>query len=255
MTKKNKFRRYIVIYTLLVLFTFTPLIPLFNVFNGIYSTDITDWGNWGQYVSGSVGILLSALTIILVVHSINLQKNEFENMIVNQEESLKALRSQNTDNFFFNLVANHYNVINSTFIMDSKKTRLESGSATFKHIIIECNTIWYKNNSKNIEEITKYLNSNKEGFSHYLSNLINTFSFIESITNAQQKSLYINVFKSQISNSELAFICYLCNTPTSNLNSLVDKYSLKSNIDFEEGEILENENPLVIKELINISAV
>jgi hypothetical protein len=254
MAKKTKFRRYIIIYVVFVLLAFTPLIPLFQDFNGIRSLDIADWGNWGQYVSGSVGVLLGAITIFLVVHSINLQKNEFENMIANQEDSLKALNSQNTDNFFFHLLSNHYNLVNSTFIMDDNQKIIVSGSATFKHIIIECNNIWYKN-QKNISIIKKYLNSNKEGFSHYISNLTNTFRFIEKVQDSAQKELFISVVKSQLSNSEIAFFCYLSNTTDLDLKLTVDKYSLKDCIDFEEGEIIDETRPLVIRELINIEAV
>jgi len=238
-----------IIYALAIALSFIPVYIIFYQFSGEYSNSLIDWGNWGQYISGTAGTLLSALTIILVVQSINIQTKEFKSMINNQKDTIALLSNQNVENTFYHLLDLHHRIVEN-ICLENEKSPVKGRSAFYK-VAHTCQSIWYSEKDSKQTEIKKVINSKKEGFIHYLENLKYTFSYIDSISDENLKTKCINIYKAQLSNSELILIGYFTVFSLFDLKRTINDYNVLENIDFEDGvELIDGEKPLAIRELL-----
>jgi hypothetical protein len=227
-----------------VVVSFIPILVFWHFFPGKISEEISDWGNWGQYMSGSIGVLLSALTIILVVKSINIQTQEFNAMIENQKESTKLLILQNFENTFFNLMDLHYKVVMNVngYISET----FYSGKDFFLHFVI------YSRDDIDPKDFNRHIYDFSEKFSNYRLTVLEVFSFISKYAPAFELERYLSIYKSQISNNELVTLCYMAAKNNDiELKHLINKYSLIELVKIEDqADLPEGVYPTAIKEYI-----
>lgn len=242
--KNTQFRATSVFFYFGVAISFCPLLIFSYYFSGNISNSISDWGDWGQFVSGSVGALLSTLTIFLVVKSINLQTNEFNAMIQNQQETTKLLSLQNFENTFFNLIDLHHKVVMSVNGDISDKNYF--GRDFFYHFVI------YSRDEVKEIDFKKHIYNFSEKFSHYRLTVFEIFNFISNFAPIDNTDKYISIYKSQFSQTELITLCYLAtNNNDEKIMELFNKYTLIDLISIENKEKLpDGIDPIAIEKYI-----
>jgi len=81
-------------------------------FHGELSVDNTDWGVFGDYIGGTLNPLISGFAIYWIIKTYNLQKKElFESRTILQGQS-EALKKQNIESSFFQLMSLFNDLIN-----------------------------------------------------------------------------------------------------------------------------------------------
>jgi hypothetical protein len=217
----------------------SSLIPIFAML--IYlkyepSSKIEDWASLGEYISGTVGTIISIITIILVVRSIDLQTTEFNSMQESQERTIKLLYEQNSESTFFNLLNLHHRIAeNIAVVINSKNCQ---GRDVFKNLVDVCADRWYDeaeglSEYERTKAIKALLYEYNEPLKHYVKNVRNTISMITRIDDNNMKNIQLETYKSQFSNSELIIIGYIGAFYNSNLKALIVENKFLSELDFE----------------------
>ncbi len=85
-------------------------------FHGELSVNNTDWGVFGDYIGGTLNPLISGSAIYWIIKTYNLQKKElFESRTILQGQS-EALKKQNIESSFFQLMSLFNDLINGLSI-------------------------------------------------------------------------------------------------------------------------------------------
>ena len=75
----------------------TIVLLYFNTFDGNVSNQSSDWANFGAYVGGLITPLISFFALILLFVSLQLQKQEFTEIIEQQGKQLEISRQSHSE--------------------------------------------------------------------------------------------------------------------------------------------------------------
>lgn len=183
----------LIITSLLILFAFIIFVVKFN--NQIFSSEMEDWGNFGDFMSGSAGIFIGFLSLIVIYKfseigkdfnnrslEVQIKSSIYKSFIekldsisnslnfeVSHENDVKKIKYL-LDSFKFYLMNFHYEV--EIIIKDNKKDVVESIELFLNEIQYLCDSYEQKTNPSKIDWENFYKNRAKLIYSLH-SNLLN----------------------------------------------------------------------------------
>jgi len=232
----------------LVLFFVISIFAIFSIFwvGYVYiknarlalPDELADLALLGDYVGGILGSILSFFSLILLLVTIIIQSQELKNSTYELKNVSNALKRQNFEGTFFQLLNLHHNLVSGLTIENG--TKLIKGRNCFIHFfhalkyaydeeikeieqtiaIRKSNNLSYADLSSilnNSQEIIRksykkfYVRGNQEKLEHYFRNLYQMILFVEShkiYISTQAKEDYLNIVRAQLSGFELILIFY-----------------------------------------------
>lgn len=164
--------------------------------------------------------------------------------LAGQKEEMKlqnnTLKQQKFENTFFQLLANHNNIVNSIDLKSDKD--ITNGRDCFVRIFIELRNEARRKNGMFVSSlptleivINAYnliFKKYRTDIDHYFRNLYHMIKFI-SESDIEGKKQYTNFVRAQLSSAELALLFYNCISldEASKFKPLIEEYSLLKNVD------------------------
>lgn len=214
--------------------------------NGFILMNFVDEQNRGTYgdMFGAVSALFSGLAFVGIIITILLQWQELgfqraelahtREEIRGQKQQMElqnlTLKKQNFENTFFAMLTLFGEIVSSTEI-DNNITKITRGRPCF---VLLMGRLYgpYDSNFNNLDrkkefELIEYFHSENQSYlTHYFYYLKSILKFIDSST-IDNKSFYIDLVRSQLSNHELILIFYYSFfIEKAELQGLIKKYSL-----------------------------
>lgn len=181
------------------------------------------------------------LTIVMQKEELALQREELSltrKELTGQKEELKiqnlTMKQQQFENTFFQMLSLHNEILKSIDIDASNN--VYSGRDAFSYTYGRFNKYFCrKQNTDSLDAINEvYINfyvgvENELG--HYFRNLFNIIKFVDK-SDVQDKKLYTNLIRAQLSSYELALIFFNCLSEMGRdkFKPLIEKYCLLKNI-------------------------
>ena len=210
--------------------------------------DQADRGTFGD-MFGSVNALFSGFAFVGVIYAILLQskelklqrkelrftRDELEGQKIQMEAQNATLIKQNFENTFFELLKIHNDITNGIDLIDGNH-RITQGRDCFKVFYNRFKKLWGRNTEKfkgecELDRINNTYLSFYEGhqaeFGHYFRSLYNIVKLVDG-SNMEDKRLYTNLIRAQLSSFELALLFYnsLSNMGAEKFKPLIEEYSL-----------------------------
>ena len=202
--------------------------------------DSTAWGTLGDYIGGILNPLFSLTALFALLHTIKLQSKELHESTKQLKASAEAFKLQNNmmmrqqfETSFFQMLGLFNQMVNEVSkSTDSSKGRLclVSLARSVQHldVSIENNNL-EKQYHDEIHDRYRYI------LAPYFRTLYSIVNFIDiSYLEDNDKILYINIVRSQLSEHELVLLFYNClSLPNARQKflPLVKKYRLLKNLD------------------------
>lgn len=217
-------------------------------FSGSVSSSQELWGQFGDYLGGTLSPIFSFLALIALLLTIILQNNELQlsreemkNSVAELQEQNKTLASQKNENTFFQLMEFHNSIVDALYIETVRPSNLtfrkpafatevkknykqESGREVFK-VLYGRLKLFAEEYSKelsitegsdpdvsrlDIQDISsafeRFYEKNESYIGHYFKSLLTIISFLDE--GFQDKSFFLNVIRSQLSNYEQLLLFY-----------------------------------------------
>lgn len=179
--------------------------------------------NIGGYYSGTIGILVSILTVVLVYETFRRQQIEgINNRIQNQRREF--------ENHFYQLLKVFENIISRLTVRLTERGQspnILQGREVMEHLYVSKlahfinydnameNKIYYDEN--NIEEYInkeyqRFHDDNQDKMGHYFRTLYNIFKLIKENEELirDKKDFYVKIVKGQLSSYEILLLFYNC---------------------------------------------
>lgn len=222
---------------------FALVISIFVVYAGfiVYSIWPIDSKTIGQagVFGDSFGVLtslFSGLAFAGLIITIWQQKTDLD-------LTRTEIKNQHFENVLFKMIEIHNTIVSDMDLRKKKEDEqstsnvVASGRDCFSVIYKKLNKV-YENNRKDNNDTIDYVNAVYENFSdqysqdlgHYFRYLYNIFKFIDE-SSAEDKKLYTNIVRAQLSDYELLLLFYNSLTPEySNFLIYISRYSLLNNL-------------------------
>ncbi len=208
-----------------------------------------DRGTFGD-MFGSVNALFSGLAFAALIYTIFLQRRELklhQHELQLTHEEMKAqvqqleaqnvtLKKQSFEDTFFELLRLQNDITNA-IDLNAKEGRIIKGRDCFEELYKKLSSLWAKNKPEhrsgaereriNGTYLTFYENYHSE-IGHYFSNLYNVIKFVDT-SDVQNKKLYTNFVRAQLSSFELVMIFYSALTELDKggkFKALIEKYAM-----------------------------
>lgn len=232
--------------------------------NWYFLQDNSDRGTYGD-MFGVVNALFSGLAFGGVIIAILLQRAELKLQRLELQQTRKelhgqkeqmeqqtaTLRKQNAENTFFQLLELHNDITNDIDLV-SKTRVITKGRDCFRVFYERFSTIWAADNDRhrgdnegdriNLTYLT-YFQRNQSEFGHYFRSLYNIVKFVDGC-DLQDKRLYTNLVRAQLSSNELLLLFYNClsDVGRAKFKPLVEKYSLLKTLPSDKLLNIEHQN-------------
>jgi len=242
--------------SLLALVLMLTIIYLWKFMNNGFSQNMEDFGLTGDYFGGVVGSITAFLSVILVYRTFKMQQE-----ISAKQEYLIA--HQNFENVLFNMLEMQHNITNecrgifNRNFWDSTKIEI-SGLSYFRRMELELHKSIYDFNYI-LSEIEKesendlrlkihakyedlYIDDNAM-LGHYFRHLYHMLKYVNDSTfSEQEKTKYMNLIQSQMSNSELYLTFYngISNFGITKAYPILDKYNFLENLYVKDDLIFDS---------------
>ncbi|MDG9669319.1 hypothetical protein ONV78_16385 [Hahella sp. CR1] len=153
-----KINGYILAAAILIIAVFLSYFLHFYVSLGYeVSNDSAIWGQLGDYSGGILNPLLSFVSIVLLIRSLNLQNEANLSLRTEIENSEKTERLRSFESLFFNLINSQKNLFDTfsiTTLSGEAKTQIDGVKAVMK---IEDEIEKIRENDGKDEEVKKYI--------------------------------------------------------------------------------------------------
>lgn len=201
------------------------------------------WGQFGDYIGGVLNPAFSFLAFIFLLGTFKLQIQEIrltEKELKNSTEALikqnDAIRIQNFETSFFQLLRLHNDIVNSMeFIYPNGARTKTQGRDCFKAMAdllqSKLNTEPEADGKIFIIKYEQFHDDYQHKIGHYFRLLFNIIKLINN-TNGIDKKFYSNLVRSQLSSAEIILLFYNCLSSYGDekFKSLVEDYSLLKTI-------------------------
>lgn len=213
MEKSNNLRSllgnvYFYIIVTLIFFIFTILCFTWNIWDTFslkQPIDATIWGQFGDFIGGTLGVIFSLISVMLVVWTFKTQNKTAETQRFNDLffELLRLYQEQEKE-----LQYNWINEDRTTSYVSNNKDYFDKLSKRFWEEFVPSTSF-----SKNRKEATKtYLNVTidyKSKLSLCYRTIFQILNLIEnSLLNPKERVEYLKILRAQLTESELLFIRY-----------------------------------------------
>lgn len=187
------------------------------------------------------------ITILLQREELSLQRKELEltrNEIKGQKGEMqlqnKTLLKQSFESTFFQLLGLQQEIINSIDLIDTTHKTTTSGRDCIKVFYERLQKTWDKNRphlagSNEIERINltyrDFFDKHQQEIGHYFRSLYHIVKLVDN-SDVQDKRLYTNLIRAQLSSFELTLLFYNCISELGRdkFKPYIEKYSLFKNM-------------------------
>jgi len=230
----------IVIIFATIIFVFVPCFYVFQFAKMPLSVDNGVWGQFGDYVGGTLNPVFGFLSLVILLsvlrqneralqmskEELELTRQELKNSATALAEQSETLKIQRFEQTFFSLLSlyreitvglitqylNNRNPLKPIIeekhgkdaiehLLHQLRTKVtegsQHGSRTPKYDLLETFRELYK----------KFLRGEEQHFTRYIKTLYRILEFIDS-ADIDDKQIYANLLKDQLSQSELCFLLY-----------------------------------------------
>lgn len=216
----------------------------------------SEWASLGDFFGGVLNPIFAFASLILLLltlkqnqkalsqnekalllnnKELELTRNELSSSKIALERQATIQEKQNFEGTFFNLVNIHQDLLNSIDLGSDKHgdTRGRDCFKVFYHRFKStCNVFTEKRELIN----SKYMNFHEKHQSeigHYFRSLYNIVKFIHG-SNIEDKQLYMNILRAQLSTYELALLFYnsISDIGVKNFKPYIEKYGLLKGVPF-----------------------
>lgn len=202
-------------------------------------------GPWSDFFGGFLNPILTFVTFIGVLITIALQKielnltrHEMSRSADALETQIEAIKKQNFEATFFQMLTLHNAIVNSIDLVSSEGRRRE-GRDCFRVFYTRLTKIYRKKQAVNATSQSDevILDKSYEQFwtitqlelGHYFRYLFNIIRFVDETPHAD--SYYIKLIRAQLSDQELLLLFYNCLSPQGQKFRLyAEKYALFDNM-------------------------
>lgn len=214
---------------------------------GEWASKQLDPGQYGD-MFGSVNALFSGLAFAGLIYALwlqrvelRLQREELEATrleLKGQKDQMEAqnqtLRKQSFENTFFQLLRLHNDIVNAIDLVRSEDGHITKGRDCFKVFFERLKHEYkYRTNmsdrprSRLMEAYNNFYAEHEAELGHYFRSLYNLVKFVKN-SDVDDKRLYTNLIRAQLSSYELLLIFYNCHTGSGRekLKPLVREYDL-----------------------------
>ncbi len=194
----------------LIIFTFAPLITYIYNFGIIFSDKPEAWGVFGDFIGGVLNPILSFSTLIAVLYSLKIQRDEFAEIQKRESFQIYENNKHNFEITFFNFINHLNNLINSFQQnieygsgMEIEAVNTQPGRDTLLQNIANGLSEFEKDNERNIYSLIQ--NAILKIYFKYIWNILKYIAETNLIE-ANEKHFYFEILKSQLSSDEINFI-------------------------------------------------
>lgn len=216
------------------------IVGLLYAANWYFVKCMPDRGTFGD-MFGVVNALFSGLAFAGIIVTLFLQKDELalqreelkqtREELRGQKEQLalqnQAMKKQNFENTFFQMLRLHNEIINSIDV-----TERRSPSVTINHSGRDCFACFHEELKKlDTSEHEAYFESKLSELGHYYRNLYHIIKFVHN-SDVEDKKFYTNLVRAQLSTYELLLLFHNClgKYGYEKFKPLVEEYALLKNI-------------------------
>ncbi|MBI9092450.1 MAG: hypothetical protein JEZ12_24805 [Desulfobacterium sp.] len=197
----------------------------FNAGGG-FSNNPSDWGTFGDYLGGVLNPLFGFLTLIALLITIILQKQELDNTKMELNTTIKDAEKKRIETTIFQMFNFLSELCDKVTCHSANSIDVESKLYTGKKAFSELYYVLSAHNTKEVALVLQQGHSIDEDriFRQALENfwhsdgrnILHYFQFIKQFlkriddNNLIDQPFYINLLKSQLSNDELCLFVYYC---------------------------------------------
>lgn len=242
----SKYRLNIIagIFAILGLFLWLVLLNIFPKY------ELEKLGFLGDFFGGTAAPLLNFASLLLFLSAYLLQRDELKS-------NRKELKLQRFENTFFQMVSLHHQIVNDFNETTRQFGSIDTTKETFTHItgrslIAEMYKYFEKAYKDSLEKVeisriltafNYFLDKYQYLILHYFENLTQIIRLIDEshLLTSEEKLVYINIIRAQLSTHEKLLIFYYAMTVKgmNELKPLVDRYQLLVNL---QDSLLLNQN-------------
>ncbi len=216
---------------------------------------IEEWTTRGQFgdLFGGLNTLFSGLAFSALIYAIYLQhkelklqrlelkqtREELKGQKLQLEAQNETMQKQNFENTFFELLRLHSELVRSIELLNHKhgEAIVTKGRNCFKYFYkrFRSHFIAFSTTGNKLDQIAKandrLFEEHQADLGHYFRNLYNIIKFVKSSA-VEDKRLYTNLIRAQLSSNELALLFYNClgYIGREKFKPLVEEYALLKNI-------------------------
>lgn len=212
------------------------------------TADQAVWGQFGDFVGGVLNPVLAFLAFILLLATLRLQNRELQNSsrelenssreLAKSAEALKlqneALALQNFESTFFQMLRRISDLVSQA------KSRTLSGRAALADIYADLARL-HQGANKTLDRVAtietiypRFYSAVRGELGHYFRSLYHVFTFIDrSHLTDQDKSIYANIVRAQLSTYELCLLFYngTWGEGKEGFKPLIEKYGILKHVD------------------------
>ncbi len=217
-----------------------------NSLNTYQLHDLQSLALFGEYISGSVGTILTLVSAILIYVAFAAQRLDSIQRQIEIDLSLNQIATQQFENLFISLLNFHHDGVktSSADFEGSTKNGRSFFEAIYKLLCDEYAEVANVRSSSEEAAITAYEVINKkyrQQLGHYFRNLYNIVKFIDQ-SFIEDKQTYANLLRAQLSTYESLLLFYNCLHPKgrSKFYDLLAKYHLLESLPVDQ--LISNEH-------------
>lgn len=207
-----------------------------------------EYGALGDFISGISSPLLGAATIILLVRTYTLQKDELAKTSIALSDQMRILQKQRFEDNFFRLLENHHRIVEAMDLYDEKKgtkvmisVKRDCFRTFYNHMKNEVDKKMVANTAKrektSIEDINRIYDETQDYYKadlhHYFRFIYHILKFVKNSKEIEEdeKYKYTSILRATLSPYELALIFYNClhEFGDTHFKPLVEEYSFLKN--------------------------
>ncbi|OFY82793.1 MAG: hypothetical protein A3F72_01535 [Bacteroidetes bacterium RIFCSPLOWO2_12_FULL_35_15] len=223
-----------------------------SLFGTNYFFKTSEYGALGDFISGISSPLLGAATIILLVRTYTLQKEELAKTRESLDQQMKMLKIQRFEDNFFKLLENHHRIVEAMDLHEKD----EKGKKNTISVKRDCFRTFHNHIASGVKKKkSKMVADNKDEFiidelnaiydetqnfykadlHHYFRFIYHILKFVKNATEIDDddKYKYTSILRATLSPYELALIFYNClhEFGDSHFKPLVEEFSFLKNLD------------------------
>lgn len=216
---------------------------------------IEEWSTRGEFgdLFGGLNTLFSGLAFSALIYAIYLQhkelklqrielkqtRKELEGQKLQLEAQNKTMQKQNFENTFFELLRLHNELVRSIELPSKSHGEIifTKGRNCFKYFYKRFRSHFtvFSDTSDKLDQISrtndKLFEEHQADLGHYFRNLYNIIKFVKN-SSVEDKRLYTNLIRAQLSSFELALLFYNClgDIGREKFKPLVEEFALLKNM-------------------------
>ncbi|WP_102335731.1 putative phage abortive infection protein [Salimicrobium jeotgali] len=225
----------------------TPFVIMGLASKAFNVNDLTSLGGLGDFFGGSTIGLLSIASIFFIIHTITIQSKELslqrEELSLTREEmertrkeyevTNETMKLQKFETTFFNMMLLLENIVSDISIQTRGGKNIEGRKAfvTFYDYFAFMTGTGSSSAKENLRVYLEFYKEYRADLGHYFSHLESILKFIDN-SNIENKGIYIDILKSQLSTYEIVHLFYFGNSEfAGEFGNLSREYGLLKNLD------------------------